>query len=220
MNNPHRAVLRLCLISPMPALDDVLREYASGVGQIEITDATDADFLCASHIADLDKNNDRTKPILFLVPHGGVAPSVAPSDEQQKQFHIVKIFHLPLRLMSFIDDAMIQKRLLAKTKIRDCGAGLFFNPITRSLYQDDEHGVILSDKEADFFVALMEAGDQGLRLEDAMRDIWGYHDEADSHAAETTLYRLRQKTENLLKANKASIINEQGFYKWVVGTQV
>ena len=78
MSNPAPLTLRLFLISANAALEGVLCEYAAAKGQIEITDAMSADFLCASHMPDLDKNQDRTKPILFLVPHGGITPS----DEQ------------------------------------------------------------------------------------------------------------------------------------------
>jgi len=55
--------------------------------------------------------------------------------------------------------------------------------------------IILSDRERDLMIELLNAGEAGCHRDDLLQKIWGYKSDLETHALETQIYRLRQKIE-------------------------
>jgi DNA-binding response OmpR family regulator len=68
----------------------------------------------------------------------------------------------------------------------------------------------LTDKETGILRYLYRAGQRPVSRETLLQEVWGYNSGVTTHALETLIYRLRQKT-----ASPAILVTEAGGYKLV-----
>jgi hypothetical protein len=123
-------------------------------------------------------------------------------------------FKKPLRLAQFLDTALSGAKLRRRKQPRALDTNYVFKPFARLVENTaTKNTVVLTEKEASFLCAILDAGDTGLLRKDAMTQLWGYHPDAESHAVDTTLYRLRQKLQELGDVDK-HLVNEGGIYRW------
>ncbi len=82
----------------------------------------------------------------------------------------------------------------------------------RKLTYKDKQAVLLTEKEGDIFVSLLNSGDRGITKEEVMSKVWMLNPNIETHTFETHLYRLRKKIKERLILNDL-IINKGGrFY--------
>lgn len=126
-------------------------------------------------------------------------------------------FKKPFRLLELLDRAATTQRLLRLKTVRDLGGGIRFDPFNQKL-EDKKSGVAqaLTARESMFLMAVVEAGEKGLNRVQAATDVWGFHADVDSHAVETTAYRLRQKLQSLF-GDAIPLHSRDGAYVWVLG---
>jgi DNA-binding response OmpR family regulator len=202
----------LTVVGEEPALFDVLQEYAANsVVPLRVVKGTAEpaaiQLLCVNDKSALEaqmrqarsarKNTTQTTQLLIL------SGDLEEPEEEAAELGFAGIFRKPLRLAALLDAGFSHLRMAALKSPRKLSPNVVFNPFTRTL--EDKAGgrsEILTPKEADFLLALMEAGEAGLSREAALTRIWGYHREVDSHAVETALWRLRRKLESLFGADK------------------
>lgn len=123
-------------------------------------------------------------------------------------------FAKPIRLAQMLDTALTSAKLRRRKQPRALNAAVTFQPFARKVIESASgRAVILTEKEAGLLCAILDAGADGLLRKDAMTELWGYHPDVDSHAVDTTLYRLRQKLQELGNID-AALMNEGGVYKW------
>jgi len=82
----------------------------------------------------------------------------------------------------------------------------------RKLIYKDKQAVLLTEKESDIFVSLLNSEDRGITKEEVMSKVWMLNPNIETHTFETHLYRLRKKIKEGLILNDL-IINKGGrFY--------
>ena len=82
----------------------------------------------------------------------------------------------------------------------------------RKLIYKDKQAVVLTEKESDIFVFLLNSEDRGITKEEVMSKVWMLNPNIETHTFETQLYRLRKKIKEGLILNDF-IINKGGrFY--------
>lgn len=87
-----------------------------------------------------------------------------------------------------------------------------YNPRLRIL-EDLERRVsqTLTEKEGALLLYFWKRKGQEVGREALVKDIWGYHDDVDSHTLETHIYRLRQKIEEDPKSPELLITTSGGY---------
>lgn len=70
-----------------------------------------------------------------------------------------------------------------------------FRPSERLLTKDGGSDIILTDRETDILVYLARQDKTPVTRDDLLKNVWRYHEAADTHTLETHIYRLRQKIE-------------------------
>jgi Transcriptional regulatory protein, C terminal len=124
------------------------------------------------------------------------------------------VFTKPIRLAQLLDVALGSAKLRRRKQPRALGAQHMFHPFARLVENTITwQQVVLTEKEAGFLCAILDAGDKGLQRKDAMTQLWGYHPDVESHAVDTALYRLRQKLQEVGDCDTA-LVNEGGVYFW------
>lgn len=190
------------------ALAAILAEQSKGKFGFEFTQA--ADVASAPYAADVWIMIGQTPmpasedaPLCIRILEAGAALR---DDELQ--------FTKPIRLAQLLDTALSVAKLRRKKQPRNLNSTSVFHPFARKVVDTKHAGeVILTEKEAGLLCAILDAGADGLLRKDAMTELWGYHPDVDSHAVDTTLYRLRQKLQELGNID-AALVNEGGIYKW------
>ena len=128
------------------------------------------------------------------------------------------VFEKPLRLAQLLDTALSSAKLRSKKQPRPLNATHEFHPFARKVVESTTaRSIILTEKEASLLCAILDAGKDGLQRKDAMTELWGYHPDVDSHAVDTTLYRLRQTLQELGDIDSAlvdALVNENGVSRW------
>ena len=82
----------------------------------------------------------------------------------------------------------------------------------RKLIYKDKQAIVLTEKESDIFVFLLNSEDRGITKEEVMSKVWMLNPNIETHTFETHLYRLRKKIKEGLIL-KDFIINKGGrFY--------
>ena len=82
----------------------------------------------------------------------------------------------------------------------------------RKVIYKDKQAVLLTEKESDIFVSLLNSEDRGITKEEVMSKVWMLNPNIETHTFETHLYRLRKKIKEGLILNDF-IINKGGrFY--------
>jgi DNA-binding response OmpR family regulator len=136
-------------------------------------------------------------------------------DKTAAAFH--GIFKKPFRLAALLEEALSTHRLLQLRTPRQLTRTVRFNPATRMLENEAQpQAQQLSAREADFLLAVVAAGKEGLSREKAITEVWGFHRDVDSHAVETTVYRLRQKLQKF-SGGEELLVSENGGYRWREG---
>lgn len=149
-----------------------------------------------------ESEQENTLPVFFVL------------EKKEQGMSAPNVFYKPIKLAAFLDDVLTTARLRCIKQPRLLAPGIFFNPFQREIVEPaQKRCVLLTEKEAQFLLAVLDAGRTGLSRSMAMTQIWGYHPEVDSHAVDTNLYRLRQKMLEIPVLSEA-LRNEGGVYKW------
>ncbi len=82
----------------------------------------------------------------------------------------------------------------------------------RKLIYKDKKAVLLTEKESDIFVSLLNSEDRGITKEEVMSKVWMLNPNIETHTFETHLYRLRKKIKETLILNDFIINNGGRFY--------
>ncbi len=88
-----------------------------------------------------------------------------------------------------------------------------FQPSAKTLVDNsDNRKIRLTDKETAILKYLYRAGDQVVRRDVLLDEVWGYNAEVTTHTLETHVYRLRQKIEQD-PSNAKILVTEPGGYR-------
>ena len=84
--------------------------------------------------------------------------------------------------------------------------------VLRKLIYKDKKAVLLTEKESDIFVSLLNSEDRGITKEEVMSKVWMLNPNIETHTFETHLYRLRKNIKETLILNDFIINKEGRFY--------
>lgn len=204
--------IQITLLGKDDVLAAILAEQATGNGRGK----RDYDFAVAEGASQAQNADVWIIPAKMDLPHSDTNPlciRIAEAGESDGTGDDI-VFTKPVRLPALLDAAISGAKLRRRKQPRMLGTTHIFRPFAR-LVEETASGrtVTLTEKEASFLCAVLDAGEQGLSRKDAMTELWGYHPDAESHAVDTTLYRLRQKLQELGNID-AHLVNEAGVYKW------
>lgn len=142
----------------------------------------------------------------LLVLGDGVA------EPEETEPRLAGVFRRPVRLAALLDAGFSALRLAQLKSPRVLAKNIRFDPFTRALENEARKtSQVLTPKEADLLLALLEAGARGVAREAALTRLWGYHREANSHAVETAVWRLRRKLEAVM-GEGAGLESREGIY--------
>lgn len=206
----------LFILGDDPALKAVLKEAAGLPFGYDVTDDVAKATVVIASLPRADARLDDVEKILstqaslfsvLVYPHGAAEPD----EDTQKNLRVTGVFHKPLHVPSFLDALATHVRLQALKTPRVLTKDVAFNPQTR-LIESGKKNVELSEREAGFLLAVLDAGPQGLPRAKAMTDVWRFHREAESHAVDTAAYRLRQKLQEV--GLMGAFVIENAVYYW------
>jgi DNA-binding response OmpR family regulator len=183
------------------------KNASSSPPDIFILSADNAKQLAALEAVLALQKKESDAPCFLVTPENYEAVTQTPYEN---------ILQKPFRLSALLDAAVAvwRKRQLKQTL--QLSPHVVFRAFEKTIEDGQSKMCIhLTDKEALFLLAVVEAGEEGLSRAGALTDIWGYHEEADSHAVETTLYRLRQKLQEIFGKTEVLAVR-QGAYVWRV----
>ena len=89
-----------------------------------------------------------------------------------------------------------------------------FRPSAKTLVQDDDKKIRLTEKETSILKFLFRAGEQVVTRDVLLHEVWGYNAGVTTHTLETHIYRLRQKIERN-PSHAELLVTETGGYKLV-----
>jgi len=89
-----------------------------------------------------------------------------------------------------------------------------FRPSAKTMTDNDETKVRLTEKETSILKYLYRAGEQVVGRDVLLHEVWGYNSGVTTHTLETHIYRLRQKIERD-PSNAEILVTETGGYKLV-----
>jgi DNA-binding response OmpR family regulator len=87
-----------------------------------------------------------------------------------------------------------------------------FRPGTKTLVDDADRKVRLTEKETNILKFLYRAGGKTVERETLLREVWGYNVGVTTHTLETHIYRLRQKIERD-PSNARILLTDPGGYR-------
>lgn len=200
-----------------PVLRAVLKEASAAPLCYEVTDSPEKAQVIIASFGKSDAPLDEFEKMMAAYPALGsvlVYPkgSSEPDEDRLKSLRAYGVFHKPLHVPSFLDALATETRLRALKAPRVLAKKIVFNPHTR-IMEGGKKNVELSEREAGFLLAVLDAGEQGLSREKAMTDVWRFHREAESHAVDTAAYRLRQKLQDVGLAGAFMIENAVYFWR-------
>ena len=67
----------------------------------------------------------------------------------------------------------------------------------RKLIYKDKQVVLLTEKESDIIVSLLNSEDRGITKEEVMSKVWMLNPNIETHTFETHLFRLRKKIKEI-----------------------
>lgn len=204
--------IQITLLGKDDVLAAILAEQAKGKREYDFAVAADA-----SSAQNADVSADVwVLPARMTLPQSDTNPlciRIAEAGESDVAGDDI-VFTKPVRLPALLDAAISGAKLRRRKQPRALAATHIFQPFARSVEETETgRSVTLTEKEASFLCAVLDAGQKGLSRKDAMTELWGYHPDVDSHAVDTTLYRLRQKLQELGNIDTA-LVNEGGIYRW------
>ncbi len=119
----------------------------------------------------------------------------------------------PFRVVELVEVLhTIFERMKSKRENKKVLGYISFIISDRKLIYKDRQAVLLTEKESDIFVSLLNSKDRGITKEEVMAKVWMLNPNIETHTFETHLYRLRKKIrEGLILSD--FIINKGGrFY--------
>ena len=119
----------------------------------------------------------------------------------------------PFRIVDLVEVLQpIFERMKSKRENNKVLGYISFIISDRKLIYKDKQAVVLTEKESDIFVSLLNSEDRGITKEEIMSKVWMLNPNIETHTFETHLYRLRKKIKEGLIL-KDFIINKGGrFY--------
>jgi DNA-binding response OmpR family regulator len=87
-----------------------------------------------------------------------------------------------------------------------------FRPGTKTLVDDADRKVRLTEKETNILKFLYRAGGRTVERDTLLREVWGYNAGVTTHTLETHIYRLRQKIEPD-PSNARILLTDAGGYR-------
>ncbi len=123
-------------------------------------------------------------------------------------------FQTPLRLGEILDGLINiqagQNLISNAPKTIHLAGDIQFSPRTLTCKDSKDNSVVITEKEAQFLLALYESEDKTLDRKALLQKVWEYADSAETHTLETHVYRLRQKL-NKLEAEDPIETVENGY---------
>ena len=135
----------------------------------------------------------------------------------QKRFELLPKGNIylkrPFRIVELVEVLQpIFERMKSKRENNKVLGYISFIISDRKLIYKDKEAVLLTEKESDIFVSLLNSEDRGITKEEVMSKVWMLNPNIETHTFETHLYRLRKKIKESLILNDF-IINKGGrFY--------
>ena len=135
----------------------------------------------------------------------------------QKRFELLPKGNIylkrPFRIVELVEVLQpIFERMKSKRENNKVLGSISFIISDRKLIYKDKQAVLLTEKESDIFVSLLNSEDRGKTKEEVMSKVWMLNPNIETHTFETHLYRLRKKIKESLILNDF-IINKGGrFY--------
>ncbi len=135
----------------------------------------------------------------------------------QKRFELLPKGNIylkrPFRIVELVEVLQpIFERMKSKRENNKVLGYISFIISDRKLIYKDKQAVLLTEKESDIFVSLLNSEDRGITKEEVMSKVWMLNPNIETHTFETHLYRLRKKIKERLILNDL-IINKGGrFY--------
>ena len=135
----------------------------------------------------------------------------------QKRFELLPKGNIylkrPFRIVELVEVLQpIFERMKNKRENNKVLGYLSFIISDRKLIYKDKQAVLLTEKESDIFVSLLNSEDRGITKEEVMSKVWMLNPNIETHTFETHLYRLRKKIKESLTLEDL-IINKGGrFY--------
>ena len=120
------------------------------------------------------------KPILFL---GTKPPENETATFLQKPFSAEALF----KKITFLENLTEKRKALKFTD------GLYFFDASARLLKKGDEEFRLTEKEGELIQYLYEHKGKSISKETLLSEIFGYHEEAETHTVETHIYKLRQK---------------------------
>ena len=134
----------------------------------------------------------------------------------QKRFELLPKGNIylkrPFRIVELVEVLQpIFERMKSKRENNKVLGYISFIISDRKLIYKDKQAVLLTEKESDIFVSLLNSEDRGITKEEVMSKVWMLNPNIETHTFETHLYRLRKKIKESLILNNF-IINKSGRY--------
>ena len=135
----------------------------------------------------------------------------------QKRFELLPKGNIylkrPFRIVELVEVLQpIFERMISKRENKKVLGSMSFIISDRKLIYKDKQAIVLTEKESDIFVFLLNSEDRGITKEEVMSRVWMLNPNIETHTFETHLYRLRKKIKEGLML-KDFIINTGGrFY--------
>jgi DNA-binding winged helix-turn-helix (wHTH) protein len=111
------------------------------------------------------------------------------------------------RLKDMINRAVLQTRHQQDKKFR-IGDTLTVDRYDKILFLDGENVLSLTEKEIELLDILASDPDRAFSKEYLLESVWGYHEKTETHTVETHVYRLRDKTANVLSQDLIVTTND------------
>ena len=119
----------------------------------------------------------------------------------------------PFRIVDLVEVLQtIFERLKSRRENNKVLGYISFIISDRKLIYKDKQAVLLTEKESDIFVSLLNSEDRGITKEEVMSKVWMLNPNIETHTFETHLYRLRKKIKEGLILNDFIINKEGRFY--------
>ena len=134
----------------------------------------------------------------------------------QKRFELLPKGNIylkrPFRIVELVEVLQpIFERMKSKRENNKVLGYISFIISDRKLIYKDKQAVLLTEKESDIFVSLLNSEDRGITKEEVMSKVWMLNPNIETHTFETHLYRLRKKIKEELNLNDF-IINKGGIF--------
>ena len=116
----------------------------------------------------------------------------------QKRFELLPKGNIylkrPFRIVELVQVLQpIFERMKSKNENNKVLGYISFIISDRKLIYKDKQAVLLTEKESDIFVSLLNSEDRGITKEEVMSKVWMLNPNIETHTFESQLYRLRKK---------------------------